>query len=329
MPPSSDKTKTRWTTRLVQGEPRDIKIDASTGKPVGVANWTPPRGLLRPGHCANCGGPRRMPDTRMTMEGGGVRIPTPKCQDCGLTAEEDLDQHEKIVKKLRAVGYVDACERAARTGRHVLALKLATAGFHFGEDISRSRVQRLRELARLGYHALAREELKAWLDTPKTPPSVALEVAEALASVGQGEDALEALSEGLRHAPNATLLQLKRAQLALSMGDIAAAVPDAVRLATPGAEHAEEALALLAGVAEALIADHRASEAIEIIDHAAPAAHAHPRTAYALAMAEQARGELATARRWLKHSLHLDPENETALTALREIEEILGIASTV
>ncbi|MCB9743205.1 MAG: hypothetical protein H6741_14285 [Alphaproteobacteria bacterium] len=329
MPPSPDRTITRWTTRLVNGEPRDIKVDATSGKPVGVANWTAPRGLLRVGHCANCGGPRRMPDTRMTMEGGGVRIPTPKCQDCGLTAQEDLATHQKIVEKLRAVGFVDACERASRTGRHVLALKLATAGFHFGEDIARSRVQRLTELSRLGYHELLREELKAWLNVPKTPTSVALEVAEALVAAGQGKDAREALTEGLRHAPGAELLQLRRAQIALVMGDIAGAVPDVVHLATPGGEHVEPALQLIAKVAEALIADHRASEAVELIDHAAPAAHTHPATSLALARAEQSRGELATARRWYKHALHLNPDNEPAREALREIEDLLGIAGTV
>ena len=83
----------------------------------------------------------------------------------------------------------------------MLALKIATAGFHYGEDIHRSRLQRLRELSRIGYHELVTEEVKAWLDAKGTPPGVALEVAEILLTVGERKDALEVLGEGLRHAP--------------------------------------------------------------------------------------------------------------------------------
>ncbi|MCB9763335.1 MAG: hypothetical protein H6739_26450 [Alphaproteobacteria bacterium] len=329
MTSDTPSSASRWVTRIIKGVPRDLKIETETGRPLAVARWTAPLTPARPDHCADCGGARRLPDTDLTREGGGVRLPIPVCDDCGLTAQEDYKLHEKILQKLRCTGFVEGADRAARTGRHVLALKLATAGVHYGEDIPSSRLQRIRELDLVGCPENARADLAAWLEIPQTSPTVAIDVAEMQRSMGWLDRALQSLTDALRRDPNNRALLVHRATIALESGAASIVVTDASRCLGPDDEIAQRALALVARLAELFIEDHRVSEAIEAIDRAAPYAHRDPRTTWLLARAEQARGQLSVSRRWLKQTLHIDPDHAEAIALLQEIEEQLGIASTV
>ena len=121
----------RWATQLIDGQPRDVKLDAE-GTPIAVADWIPPLELLRPDRCANCGGRRVSQDLDVTVEGGGVRDPSPACEGCGMNAREDWHMHMEITHKLRAGSFVEAADKAASLGQQVLSLKLGSPNRRMG-----------------------------------------------------------------------------------------------------------------------------------------------------------------------------------------------------
>lgn len=319
---------TRWTTRTVEGQPRDIKIDATTNTAIAIASWTAPLEPLRPNHCANCGGPRELPDG-VTISGGGVRIPSPRCTRCGLSADEDLRHHQDIITRLGESTFADAAERASRTGRHVLALKVATAGAYYGEDRDRSRAQRIRELERVGASEVAQADVRAWLETARPLTATCLRIVELQVKARQHQAALSTLNEGLRRSPTDRALLLRLAQLHHELDDEQHAIPLALRCLGPEDEHSLAALEIVLVYAEALLQDHRANESADLINRAAPYAHRNARATFTLAQAEHKRGQSSEARRWLRQTLGLNPAHEAAVELMRSIEQEMGIATTV
>ena len=319
---------TRWTTRILDGQPRDIKIDAGTNEAIAVANWTAPLEPLRPNRCANCGGARQLPEG-VTISGGGVRLSSPLCTRCGMSADEDLRHHQDIVQRLGETTFGEAAERASRTGRHVLALKVATAGAYYGEDRDRSRVQRIRELERVGASDIAQQDVRAWLESSRPMAPVCLRIVDAQVKARQHPSALNTLNEGLRRSPTDRQLLLRRAQLHHELNDEPHAIADALRCLGADDELSREGMDIVLLYAIALLDDHRASEAAELINRGAPFAHRYARATFALARAEHKRGQTSDARRWLRQTLDLDHSAGEAIELLRSIEREMGIASTV
>ena len=317
----------RWATQLIDGQPRDVKLDAE-GTPIAVADWIPPLELLRPDRCANCGGRRVSQDLDVTVEGGGVRDPSPACEGCGMNAREDWHMHMEITHKLRAGSFVEAADRAASMGQQVLSLKLATAGVHYGDAPDTSRRQRLRQLDAVGARVTALQEAALWLKETKADPEVARRVADVFVRCGLEAEALVALEDSVRLHPTSpqAYAELSRGLRRVGRFDDALRALRQVFELPEGRPHGERQLHKLL---LALWEDHRSQAVISTFDALAPHSHRDADACALYAQALEQQGQAATARRWVQRALSLRANDPELLRRLAVLEEQLGVASTV
>lgn len=283
-----------WVTQMLRGEPRDLKVKG--GKPVAVAAWRAPLLPLAPEACANCGADRHYGSGPIS---GDVDPPI-LCPGCGLTAVEDRDLHRRYALKHGSEDYVEAAKAASAKGRKVMALKLATAGFHYGEDPLQARLLRTELLRACGLDRLADEE-----ETTLPVPSTLLEDTDP-----EGDAAA----------------LLHRARGRFDEDELLAAGADALN-ALDDDEVRADALALLLRIADRLN-DRDPEKVVELINGAAPHSHRSADLCFALARAEYARRKLSACRRWLLHTRRLSPTHTKALELLDMVEDLMNVAST-
>lgn len=285
-----------WTTRMLRGEPRDLKVKG--GKPVAVAAWRAPLLPLAPEACANCGAERQYGSGPIS----GDLDPPILCPGCGLTEVEDRSLHRRYALKHGSEDYVKAAEAASAKGRQVMALKLATAGFHYGQDPVRARLLRTQLLRACGLDRLADEE-------ETTLP--VLDLASLLEETDPDGDGPSLLA---------------RARTRYDNDDLLAAGADALD-ALADERVRPQALELLLRIAEGLN-DRDPERVVELINGAAPYSHRSADLCFALARAEYARRKLSACRRWLLHTRRLSPTHAKALDLLDVVEDLMNVAST-
>lgn len=327
-PPDRPTSPPQWVTRIVHGEPRDVRLDPATGQPKAVATWVPPLRLLKPDRCTNCAGKRQRPSGPVTAVGDGIRDPSPVCEHCGLTALEDQNLHEDIRARLGCTSYIEAAERALSRGQKVLALKMASAEQIFGPDRYRARRARLRLLADLERPDLVVEEAQLWLREKAAAPEVAVVVAESLLRVHRPTEAWAALDESLRLRPNHAELRLVRARMLRLAGRQDDALEDVLTVLRP--EHPESlagALRQLEKLCEKALAEQDPGWVVRAVDGAAQHTHRHAPACALRAQAEEALGQLSGARRWWTRTLHLDAAFPGAEEHLRRLDAAMGLAT--
>jgi tetratricopeptide (TPR) repeat protein len=301
----------QWATRQVKGQFRDVQLD-SRGRPVKLLPWIGPMQLLRDDACRACGDwPRKTP-----------------CADCGVSASEA----DKLTNRLAArMGgdLLTAAETAGERGCHVLAVRFATTAWHRGIDRHVAITVRLQELEAAGRVELAAEEALRWAMALRAPAYAAGIAAELLAGIGRGSEALMLVDQALERTPEDDSLRMDRARLLLGLGEIQGAGIEAAALCVPGRELFAEALQLVLEAAGKLLKAGRSDEALLVLDATAPHGHRNPDVCEAIASAETQRDRLPSARRWLVHTLSLDPLRQRARQRLGQLEDLMGIARSI
>ncbi|MFT5583347.1 MAG: tetratricopeptide (TPR) repeat protein [Cognaticolwellia sp.] len=301
----------QWATRQVKGQLRDVQLDAR-GRPAKLLPWKGPMQRLRDDACGACGDwPRQTP-----------------CADCGAHPSEVDKLTDRLAARMGG-DLLTAAETAGERGCHVLAVRFATAAWHRGTDRDVAMTLRLQELEAAGLGALAAEEALHWATSLRAPAYAAGIAGELMARNGRESEALVLIDQALERTPEDDSLRLDRARLILGQGQIRDAGMEAAALCVPSRELAEEALQLVLEAAEELLKVKRSDEALLVLDATAPHGHRNPNVCEAIAKAETQRGRFPSARRWLVHTLSLDPLRQTARERLGELEDQMGIARSI
>lgn len=301
----------QWATRRIKGELRDVLLD-KRGRPAKLLPWKGPLQRLQPNACGACGeSPRVDP-----------------CSRCGQTKEQN-DQLTNTLAGRMGGDLLTAAEKAGEKGCHVLAVRFATVAWHRGVDRDVAMTLRLQELEAAGLGELACEEAADWAGAVRAPVYAAGIAAELMARNGREEEALIMIDAALERTPEDDSLRIDRARLILARGQAKDAGMEAASLCVPSRELAEEALLLVLEAAEVLLQEKRPDEALAVLDATAPHGHRDPNVCEAIAKAETQRKRLPSARRWLVHTLSLDPLRQSARTRLGSLEDEMGIARSV
>jgi tetratricopeptide (TPR) repeat protein len=315
-----------WATVRIQGIPTEILREKKTGKPLRMAQLMVPLLPLRIGRCANCGGERKL---TVTMIAPGEAVdPSPKCTDCGVSLRSDHRFHLNLARRFQSEDFLEAGERAARSGRKVVALKLATAAWHWGPNPPLARSVRLERLRDLGEHELSEKEARVWFSEEHSPDWVAGLLVDLLLRRGDQDAAFAVLTEGIQRDPKNRKLRLERAELHEERGQRAEASEDAISVLGRGDRLAREAMRIIQRLTEAWLVDEEPEEAHTIFQQAAPESHRDAQMCFLRGTIEQQRGRNAEVRRWMIHALTLDPGHEMAAVALDRVEDTMNIAST-
>lgn len=185
-----------WVTGL-----RETPVDAlrcgSCGHIERVEDWVAPLGTLGPDVCSNCTGLRH----------NGT------CTDCGLTEAEDVEVHRELADMVGGQAAHQAALAAARLGRKLLGLKLATRAAAEGDEGARA--LRVWLLAGVGHPAAAMEDARAWSASGSALALASL--AARLEAEGRHAEALGRWQEAVERDPDVAggRLGVVRATLAL------------------------------------------------------------------------------------------------------------------
>lgn len=301
----------RWGTREVKGELRDVQLDQK-GRPVKLAPWRGPLRRLEEGACANCGA---------SSKGGA-------CPECGMEPAQVDELTNHLVARMGG-DLLTAAERAGEKGCHVLAVRFATTAWHRGIERDVAMALRLQELEGAGLGALAADEALEWAELPNAPSYAAGIASEVMGRNGMVDRALALVESALERSPDDDTLRLDRARLSIAAGEVVQGGLQAADLCVPGREMAEDAEILVLDAARALLEQDRPDEALAVLDATAPHGHRVPDICELIAQAEEMRQRLSSARRWLVHTLSLDPRRDRTRQTLSQLEDRMGIARSL
>jgi len=322
----AEPSNTAWVVLRVKGVPTEILRDVRTRKPLRMARYRVPLSQPGVGHCANCGGTRKL---TVTMVAPGEQVdPSPKCTDCGLSLRADYRFHLNLARRFASEDFLEAAENAAAAGRTVVALKLVTASWHWGPNPDLAPSVRLDRLRELGEQDLGEQEARAWFAEPDAPGWVASLLVDLLLRRGEQGEAFDVLNEGVERDPRDRQLKVERAELNEERGDRQAATDDAISVLGRNDRLSREALVIIRRITECWLQEEDHSEALKVFQLTAPESHRDAQMCFLRGCIEQAKGRRAESRRWLIHALELDHSHELALAELDRVEREMNIAST-
>jgi len=324
---SCNHTESRWVTRRVKERPVDVRICDHCGKALSQVTYRylPTRPLV-PNRCANCGASRRQQLVVAAIAPGQRPDLTPVCTSCDVSRRKDRHIHLALTRKLGAESLAEGASMASKAGRHALALKLATAAYHFGDNDVLARSIRLQELEAVGEGEIAEREGLTWLSDANTPALVGGLVGDILLRHGKPDEALTAMTQGLERDPEDRYLRLERAEVLEELECFDDAVPEAVACLEDEGSITERALELLERIADHYFTEACWEDIREIFRAAAPLSHSSAELCYMQACAEMESQNNSEARRWLLRTLQLDDERDEAAEALEELEARMGLA---
>ena len=248
--------------------------------------------------------------------------------DCGATAPEVDELTDRLAGRMGG-DLLTAAETAGEKGCHVLAVRFATTAWHRGIDRDVAMTLRLQELEAAGMGELASEEALHWATAVRAPAYAAGIAAELMGRNGRESEALALIDAALERTPEDDSLRMDRARLVLGRGQAKDAGMEAAALCVPTRELAEEALGLVLEAAELLLKAGEPDDALLVLDATAPHGHRDPNVCEAIAKAEAQRERFPSARRWLVHTLSLDPLRQSARERLGRLEDQMGIARSI
>ncbi|MED5373951.1 MAG: hypothetical protein VX899_23235 [Myxococcota bacterium] len=279
----------RWSTEGLEEVSRCSQCDQELDR---VA-WTLPLSPPWSGACMNCGGSYR----------GG------RCTSCGLTEAEDRQVHEELRQQVSPeLGRLEAAETAARTGRLVLALKLATAAVQLGPKPPSAWVLRNRLLRALDLNAAAVQDARELCRAQPHWGQAFSELAYALHGAKES-GARAAADMALSIDPELESAQALRAELLYNNNRFGAARQDAMAvLRGPDSAYRRQALGLMVRYTRRLMELGEVSSARELLDALGKDVLVDAELLALLAWQRWKDGRLDEARAALAEAERLDPE---------------------
>lgn len=311
----------QWTQRVVDNQYADVWFCASCGHVHRTEKYLVSMRFPYQDRCVNCGG-----DLVVAGETPPYQAPDPeqvRCTECGLSAAEDRELHERLVSIHPEHSYLGASMALVESGRYVLALKLATAETRWGHDPVDGEVQRLAVLEAMSEYDRALDEGYEWAENAGCPVLVWGVIAELEAGSGNIGGALTALEKGINLEPENTEWWIDYAELNLHLDDR----PQAVRAAAkavhdPNSER--RAVLVLAEVGERYYASSMYAEALSACSCAAERQERHVELAWLRARISAVNQDTDYLVKWLEHTLLLEPSHEEAKEMLQPYKKRRG-----
>ncbi len=294
--PKCQSAALRWITVR-----RQVPIDLLQCQTCGVAileeDWYPPLVPMVPGRCINCGDKRDFDH----------------CINCGLTREEDSQVHDELREVIAPdQNQLEAARTAVRSGRNVLALKLATAAASQNEnnqgDVARA--LRIWLLGRLSDPGLALDDARAWVENVPDPSALAWATYGQQLQAEYPGSAAEAYEKALKKDRSLHQLRARRASLLMVLHREGQAYDEVCRVLEMPLDDATCALALSTAeqLADIFEGEKRDDEIDRLIDRASSNVEksaillAHRARLYAIA------GDASSAKLDLKKARKINPE---------------------
>lgn len=298
----------RWTQSRVGERWSDINVCASCHHIHAMESCLAPIQWPAAEGCVNCGG---------GYIGSASAKAAPRCERCGLTAQKDRDLHDVLVSAHPEKNFAKGAEVASALGRHVLALKLATAATRWGspEDAVIGRRIRIESLYRIGQVDRALDEAYEWANHGGAPPSVWSQIATMEGETGNVEATVQALKYGVQVDPTNADMWANYAEILLMQGNLPRAL-DAARHVLVYPDYVERALAVIAEAAEASYADGRPHDAKLAANVAGDRLESTEALTWLLARMSAGENDEDQAVAWLQKTLKLNPEHAEAQAAL-------------
>lgn len=169
-------------------------------------DWDAPTAPLDMSKCINCQGVYHEEE----------------CVRCGLSVEDGIAVHYELRDLVDpSMTPIEAARTAAREGRHVMALKLATMAVYKGDFAAaeRGRALRVHLLATIESATAAREEAEVWIKNVKPAPAIAWALLgkQRFACDAFGA-AIAAYQEALKIDPNQATVRIRCAELLMKVG---------------------------------------------------------------------------------------------------------------
>lgn len=293
-----------WQPRDVEGQVADVQHCRSCGRVHRTEKYAICLKFPHPNRCVNCGGDLLQSGTAA----GGLVV---RCGACGLTPQADQQVHQQLAALHPSGRFLETARALADSGRHVLALKLATAEVRWGDHPVDGMVLRLHQLDELGLTETALEEAYEWSGLDGAPPVVHSLMAQFYASLGDLTAAQRALERGLSLFPQEIEWWADHAELMIHQDDR----PAALRSATKGlAAEAVRArcLTVIMEVAERYYGGSQYAEAVAACSVAGALQETEAGLAWIRARVAATGTDTAYMVRWLEVVVALDPTNTDA-----------------
>ncbi len=287
--PKCNSNRVAWSS--TKGHvPADVLSCQDCQTVVETEDWVSPVAPLYPGRCVNC----------------GARFDVDKCVNCELTRKEVVQVHFELRGLVPGQAtFHDAAKEAARIGRRVLALKLATAGAASNEAGRgvQCRAMRIWLLQALGHTDDALLDARAWVETTPDPPGLAWAIyGQQLQQSDNKGGASDAYGNALRKDEAQHALRAKRARLLLDLRREGQACDEAVRLIEMKADDASltVAVTILEELCDAHEKRYRDDEVGRMLDLTGDQIERSARLMAHRARIFGAQGDYAQAKKWLK-----------------------------
>lgn len=295
----------QWTQRIVERQYADIYFCASCGHVHRTEKYAIPLRFPYQGRCINCGG-----DQHESAQGM-------QCTQCGKTALQDKDLHDRLAKLHPSGAYLPAAQALAQLGRHVLALKLATAEIQWGSDPVQGMFLRINTLEALNEYDKALDEAHEWADQPSAPSEVWSVIAALEASIGNLKGAVNALERGLQSAPENYGMWADYAELMIHMDER----PGALRAVSHGLKGSnkdvhERCIAVICEVGERYYAGGQYAEALGACSLARDLQEQYVDLAWLRARIAATQQDTDYLVKWLDAVVALNPEHAEAKAML-------------
>lgn len=296
----------QWTQRIVDGQYADIYFCANCGHVHRTEKYAVPMRFPYQGRCINCGG-----DQQETASGL-------QCTKCGKTALQDKDLHDRLAALHPSRDYLEASRALGENGRHVLALKLATAEIQWGRSPIQGMIQRIKTLESLNEFDRALDEAYEWADQDSAPADVHGLIAQLEAGTGNLKGAVTALEKGLNIDVQRFDWWCDYAELMVHMDERSGAVRAASKgLATTNAEDRKRCVLVVAEIGERYYAGGQYAEALGACSLCGDLQEKYPELTWLRARIAATSQDQQYLVKWLELTCELDP-NHTEARAMLE-----------
>ena len=300
----------QWDSQVVDGHFADIQACRSCGTEHRVERYAVPVRFPDPGRCVNCSGALR----EVSGYGGETGV---RCEQCGLTPEEDKAVHDRLSRLHPDGRYLVTAKALQESGRRVLALKMAAAEIAWGQDPVAGMLKRLQLLEQLQALEQAIDEAYEWAHLDGSPTLVWGTIAQLEASLGNLGGAVKALERGLAIEPDNPSWWTDYAELMNHEDEREAALRAAAKGISGGQAERERCIDVIADVAERYYAGGQYAEAGSACSIANDLQDKYVSLAWLRArIAAANNSEVGYMVQWLQATVALDPQHEDALRML-------------
>lgn len=306
-----------WTQSRVGERWADIYVCTSCQHIHKMESWLVPIEWPGAERCVNCSGGYVMVARSKKSKAGDD---APRCERCGLTAQKDMELHDGLAALHPYRSYVLGAEVAANLGRHVLALKLATAATRWGagDDGVVGRILRIQALEAIGQIDRALDESYDWAHVG-APPAIWSLIASLEGTSGNLEGSMKALKYAVQVDPENAATWADYAELLVHFGEMDRAL-DAATYTLSDPEVCDRGVAVIAEVAKARYAENHPHEAKAAADVAGPHADKNVELAWLFARIAAEDGDEPGALVWLQKVLAIDPAHAEAKAAFEQLK---------